>query len=78
MRAVILAVMILLLPFAAQADIIAACYSDCEAETDSNPEFKACPSRQQSRPVAQRELQDAARGDPKGGKGNESEPRTEA
>ena len=45
MRAVILAVMILLLPCPAQADIVAACYTDCEAETDSNPEFKACLSR---------------------------------
>jgi uncharacterized protein YecT (DUF1311 family) len=45
MRAVILAVIILLLPCAARADIIAVCYTDCEAETDSNPELKACLSR---------------------------------
>ena len=45
MRAATLAVIILLLPCAAQGDIIAACYTDCEAETDSNPEFKACLSR---------------------------------
>jgi uncharacterized protein YecT (DUF1311 family) len=45
MRAAILAVLILLLPCAAKADIIAACYTDCEAETESNPEFKACLSR---------------------------------
>jgi uncharacterized protein YecT (DUF1311 family) len=30
----------------ASADIIAACYSECEAETDSNVEFKACLSRE--------------------------------
>ena len=29
----------------AKADILAACYSDCEAENDSNVEFKACLSR---------------------------------
>jgi uncharacterized protein YecT (DUF1311 family) len=47
MRAAILAVMILLLPpaMSAEADIISACYTDCEAETDSNPDFKACLSR---------------------------------
>jgi uncharacterized protein YecT (DUF1311 family) len=45
MRAAILAVLILLLPCTAKADIIAACYTDCEAETESNPEFKACLSR---------------------------------
>ena len=46
MRAAIL-VMVLLLPAArpAAADIIATCYTDCEAETDSNPDFKACLSR---------------------------------
>jgi uncharacterized protein YecT (DUF1311 family) len=37
--------MILLLPCAARADISAACYTDCAAETESNPEFKACLSR---------------------------------
>ena len=46
MRAFILAVLTLLVPAsAAKADIIAACYSDCEAETESNVEFKACLSR---------------------------------
>ena len=47
MRPSILAFMILLLPFStlAKADIVATCYSDCEAETDSNPTFKACLSR---------------------------------
>src|SRR5665809_5429 len=47
MRPSILAFMILLLPFStlAIADIVATCYSDCEAETDSNPTFKACLSR---------------------------------
>ena len=45
MRAAAFAVMILLLPCAARADITAACYTDCEAETESNPEFKACLSR---------------------------------
>jgi uncharacterized protein YecT (DUF1311 family) len=39
--------MVLLLAAAspAAADIIATCYTDCEAETDSNPDFKACLSR---------------------------------
>ena len=47
MRPSILAFMILLLPFStlAKADIVATCYNDCEAETDSNPTFKACLSR---------------------------------
>lgn len=47
MRPSILAFMILFLPFStlAKADIVATCYSDCEAETDSNPTFKACLSR---------------------------------
>jgi uncharacterized protein YecT (DUF1311 family) len=46
MRLSHLVVLVLLMPPApASADIIAACYSDCEAETDSNVEFKACLSR---------------------------------
>jgi uncharacterized protein YecT (DUF1311 family) len=47
MRAAILAVVFFLLPAAtpAKADIIATCYTDCEAETDSNPDFKACLAR---------------------------------
>lgn len=47
MRAAVLAVMILLLPAAtpAKADIVAACYTDCAAETDSNPDLKACLTR---------------------------------
>ncbi len=42
-----LAVMILLLSVAppVQADIVAACYTDCAAETDSNPDLKACLTR---------------------------------
>jgi len=36
-----------LLPAAAfaETDIIAACYTDCEASTHSNPEYKACLAR---------------------------------
>ena len=46
MRLICLVALVLLMPAtAAKADIIAACYSDCEAETDSNVEFKACLSR---------------------------------
>jgi uncharacterized protein YecT (DUF1311 family) len=46
MRLRYLAALVLLMPAtAAKANIIAACYSDCEAETDSNVEFKACLSR---------------------------------
>jgi uncharacterized protein YecT (DUF1311 family) len=47
MRASMLAVMILLLSVAppVQADIVAACYTDCAAETDSNPDLKACLTR---------------------------------
>ncbi len=47
MRASMLAVMILLLAAAepAQADIVAACYTDCAAETDSNQALKACLGR---------------------------------
>ena len=40
-----LTVMILLLSVAPQADIVAACYTDCAAETDSNPDLKACLTR---------------------------------
>ena len=47
MRASMLAIMILLLSVAppVQADIVAACYTDCAAETDSNPDLKACLTR---------------------------------
>ncbi len=46
MRALALAFAILLLPAtAAAADISAACYSDCESRTTSNPEYKACLAR---------------------------------
>jgi len=46
MRALTLAFAILLLPAtAAAADISAACYSDCESRTTSNPEYKACLAR---------------------------------
>jgi uncharacterized protein YecT (DUF1311 family) len=47
MRAFILGVLILLLLPAASAtaDIVDTCYRECEAETESNPDFKACLSR---------------------------------
>src|SRR3990170_1755 len=47
MRAAIIAVIITVLQAAtpANADIVATCYSDCETETDSNPDFKACLAR---------------------------------
>jgi uncharacterized protein YecT (DUF1311 family) len=46
MRACALAFAILLVPAeASAADISAACYSDCEARTTSNPEYKACLAR---------------------------------
>ena len=46
MRLIYLVALVLLMPATtAKADIIAACYSDCEAENDSNVEFKACLSR---------------------------------
>lgn len=49
MRAVLCSVLTVwvLLPAAAFAgtDIIAACYTDCEASTPSNPEYKACLAR---------------------------------
>jgi uncharacterized protein YecT (DUF1311 family) len=43
----VLALAITPLPFAALAgtDIVAACYQSCEAETHSNPEYKACVAR---------------------------------
>lgn len=46
MRLIYLVALVLLMPATtAKADITAACYSDCEAENDSNVEFKACLSR---------------------------------
>jgi uncharacterized protein YecT (DUF1311 family) len=47
MRAFLLAVMFLPWSAAApaRADIVAACYTDCAADTDSNPALKACLSR---------------------------------
>ena len=46
MRAFGLALTILLLPATASAaDIAAACYTSCEASTNSNPEYKACLAR---------------------------------
>jgi uncharacterized protein YecT (DUF1311 family) len=48
MRALLLVLaMAVTMPFAAQAetDIGAACYKDCEAQTHSNPEYKACVAR---------------------------------
>ncbi len=42
MRALLLALAMVMVPFAAMAgtDIVAACYKDCEAQTHSNPEYK--------------------------------------
>lgn len=46
MRAFILGLLVLLAQaIAAEADITAACYADCAAETDSNMDLKACLSR---------------------------------
>jgi uncharacterized protein YecT (DUF1311 family) len=47
MRALLLASIMLLVPFEAFAatDIVAACFKDCEAQTHSNPEYKACVAR---------------------------------
>lgn len=47
MRASFLALTMILLPAAAcaETDIVATCYADCEAKTDSNPTFKACLAR---------------------------------
>jgi uncharacterized protein YecT (DUF1311 family) len=47
MRGLLLALVVMLAPVAALAetDIIAACYTDCEASTHSNPEYKACLAR---------------------------------
>jgi len=44
MRALLLALAMVMVPFAAMAgtDIVAACYKDSEAQTHSNPEYKAC------------------------------------
>jgi len=47
MRALLLALAMLIVPSAAFAgtDIVAVCYKDCEAQTHSNPEYKACLAR---------------------------------
>ena len=47
MRALLLALAMLVVPSAAFAgtDIVAVCYKDCEAQTHSNPEHKACLAR---------------------------------
>ena len=47
MRALLLALAMLVVPSAAFAgtDIVATCYKDCEAQTHSNPEYKACLAR---------------------------------
>ena len=47
MRVLLLASIMLMVPLAAQAgtDIGAACYKDCDAQTHSNPEYKACVAR---------------------------------
>ena len=47
MRVLVLALTTMLAPVAAFAgtDIIAACYTDCEASTHANPEYKACLAR---------------------------------
>jgi uncharacterized protein YecT (DUF1311 family) len=47
MRVFVLALILLLAPSVAWAetDIASTCYTDCEAKTHSNPEFKACLAR---------------------------------
>jgi uncharacterized protein YecT (DUF1311 family) len=47
MRALLFGLTMLIVPAAAYArtDIGAACYKDCEAQTHSNPEYKACVAR---------------------------------
>ena len=46
MRALLLALAMLVVPSAAFAGTdIAVCYKDCEAQTHSNPEHKACLAR---------------------------------
>jgi uncharacterized protein YecT (DUF1311 family) len=47
MRALLCALAMVVVPLAAFAgtDIVATCYKDCEAETHSNPEYKACVAR---------------------------------
>jgi uncharacterized protein YecT (DUF1311 family) len=47
MRVLLLALALVAVPFEAFAgtDIVAACYKDCEAQTHSNPEYKACVAR---------------------------------
>jgi uncharacterized protein YecT (DUF1311 family) len=47
MRALLCALAIVVVPLAAfgGTDIVATCYKDCEAETHSNPEYKACVAR---------------------------------
>lgn len=47
MRALLGALAMVMVPFAAMAgtDIVVACYKDCEAQTHSNPEYKACLAR---------------------------------
>jgi uncharacterized protein YecT (DUF1311 family) len=47
MRALLCALAMVVVPLAALAgtDIVATCYMDCEAETHSNPEYKACVAR---------------------------------
>lgn len=47
MRALLLALAMLVVPSAvfAGTDIVAVCYKDCEAQTHSNPEYKACLAR---------------------------------
>ena len=47
MRALLLALAMVVVPSAAFAgtDIVAVCCKDCEAQTHSNPEYKACLAR---------------------------------
>lgn len=37
--------LLMIAPAHAETDIAAACYTDCEAATQSNPDFKACVAR---------------------------------
>jgi uncharacterized protein YecT (DUF1311 family) len=47
MRPLLFGLTMLIVPTAAHAgtDIVATCYTDCEAQTHSNPEYKACVAR---------------------------------
>jgi uncharacterized protein YecT (DUF1311 family) len=55
MRALLFGLTMLIVPAAAYAgtDIVATCYKDCEAQTHSNPEYKACVARGAGKDMSQ-------------------------